>query len=214
MNTDILNLPFEIQLILASGYLSYKISSASLNKNHRTIDEIFQILSFGMIAYITNNLIRNNVPSWNDWQSMPIATASSLLTAIFWRKWIWDLIKKILKKSGTTNENFYPSSWDHIICHKDILWRYIIVQLKDGYMLESDLDQVPKHLPFRPLDVDSSGAIALYITSLTRPNQETAVEFGYQRIHDEIGCSQITYIPASEISRIDIRFSQKGKATD
>lgn len=203
MDTELLNLPFEIQLVLAAGYLAYRISSAGLDKNHRPTDTAFQILVYGLIAYLTNEQIGEACPQW---VAMPASILSSIVASLLWRRPLSGIVRRALRAGGFTNENFAPTTWDHIIQNKDVkAWLYVSVQLRDGYVLESDLALVPDTLPFSCFDADSAGNIAIYVTKFIRPSgKEIAIDGGH--IRNEIGAAQITYIPRDEIVRVDLSF--------
>lgn len=202
---EILKLPFEIQFVLASGYLSYRLSVTGLDRSYATIDKVFQILTFGIISY----LVYDFVSKYTD-KSTPIGTSISmgasivvsLLVAAIWRKFGRTVVVSALRKSKITRENFFPSTWDHII-QAPSKWVYVSVACEDGIIYESDLSILPDGLPFDGIDLDSTGNIAIFVTR-TIDSKGNEVDHGLAGAVDKQGFANVTYIPSSKIIHVTI----------
>jgi hypothetical protein len=50
MSVDLLALPWQVQLTLASGYAAYALAYSGIRAHHQTIDVAFATLVFGLVA--------------------------------------------------------------------------------------------------------------------------------------------------------------------
>ena len=204
---EFLKLPFEIQMVLAAGYIGYRVSATGLDRNHKAMDLLFIVLTFGLVAYTAYDLSLRELDTA---PAMAVGIVATIIAASIWRRWGRAIFVKILRSSRTTRENFVPSSWDHIIQshHK---WGYVSVTCDDDVAYESDLLSLPGGLPFEPLDIDSDGNIALYVTRIVNAKNETN-NLGVSGAVDEHGRAHLTYIPSNRIKHITISLDA-GKVT-
>ena len=202
VSDKLLQLPFEIQAVLAIGYLAYRLATAGLDRHHRTGDFVLQVLVYGAIAKVA----QEGVAPWiqSPWCGLGVGLVLALLAAACWRAFGRRATVWLLRKFRVTRENYSPSTWASLI-DDPRPWHYVSVKLRDGTWLESNIDGLPKRLPHDPLDVDTDGNIAMYVTSRTDPNG-TEHKFETADVLDEFGRAQITYIPASQIDRVTISF--------
>jgi len=194
----LIKLPFEVQLVLVSGYLAYRIATTGLDGNHKPADTIFQVLAYGLVAYIVYILM------WDFpvWASITASILASVSTAGIWRKFGLNIAVKALRKAKVTRENFYPSTWAHII-HENEEWAYISVTRDDDVVFESHLEIIPEGLPLGPLDVDVDGNIAIYVTNMISP-KGTETDFSAEGVPDADGRAHLTYIPASRVKSVTV----------
>ncbi|BAN99671.1 hypothetical protein E05_49050 [Plautia stali symbiont] len=79
----------------------------------------------------------------------------------------------------------------------------VFVVLKDGSGLLSRLPGRFEGLPNGPFTLGNNGDVILYVTHRSSANSDDWVEYG-DVIHQDYG-ALATYIPADQITRIDIR---------
>lgn len=199
----------EIQVAFIAGYLSYRLASAGLDRSHKAVDVIFQTLTYGLITHVLYVVLININSDWrgrveSEYLIVAVSAAVTLLIALFWRAKGRDKIISFFQNRNLIRENFAPSTWDSIIysSHK---WAYVSVTCSDGKTYESDISNLPGGLPFGTLDTDQHGNIAIYVTRTIDADGQTA-DYGPEDVHDKYGRANITYLPASEIKRIDVSF--------
>ncbi len=204
-----LELPFEIQVILASGYVAYKIASSGVEDNHKHIDVAFSILIYSVIAKLGYELSltflieTNTSPLSIKWLSIAGSFVLPVISAIFWRKWGKNFIVFLLQKAKISSENFRGSTWSSLI-HEQFEWSYLSVRLNDGSYIESDLQSLPDELSKTTCELDEAGNIALYITSIIDPDGKEQIYDIENDVLDNHGREHLTFIPTSEIARVSI----------
>ena len=201
---EIVNLPFEVQFVLAAGYLAYRLAAAGLDRTHRTTDVVFQVFAYGSVAYLGYALSK---PHLGFAPAMAPAVLGALAAAALWRAGGRCAVVYILRKLNVTRENYMPSTWDNII-HARRTWTYVSVARGDDVIFESDLGNLPDGLPLYPIDVDGDGNIALYVTRTIAPDGGVT-NFGTGGAFDEYGRAHLTYIPAREIKNVTVSFATK-----
>lgn len=199
---DILDVPFEIQAMLVSGYLAYRISVVGIDREIKGQDQFFQILVFGFLAWYLGQIRRP--------ESLAVFVAIMLFIAIFlaiiWRANGREFTSWIMKKMGIHTASPYSNVILELVHgHSKLHWRYISVVLKNGKVYKSDcakLDTVPS-APDK-LFIDEYGNVGLYVTDTwSEEDGEKTVLF------IDNGTFELTYIPAIEIQSIDIGWRKK-----
>lgn len=201
---DIASLPEQLQVILASGYLGYSIAYAGFRENERKDDVLYGILAFGMFGYIFYDATRKMFSAL--WVPGLGALLVSVLVAIFWRKYGRRWFNSLMHKAAISNEDGIKTTWARIIQDTTIAPSQLVVQLKDGSVLECDDVQSFHDAPVPLYYVDSEGSIAFYVTRKTLPNGEVK-DLNHTR-HTEWG-DKITYVPKDQILSAAIRFLKK-----
>ncbi len=199
---NIVNLPFEIQLILAAGYLAYRLAAAGLDRTHRTSDAVFQVFAYGSVAYLGYALA---VPHIGFVPAMVAAVPCALAAAALWRSVGRRILVKALRRLKVPRENYAPSTWDSII-HAPHAWTHLSVTRNDNVIQESDLGELDPKLPLDRVDVDAGGNAALYVTRTITPDGQ-ATEHGSGRGFDDHGRARLTYIPAEHIKQVTVSFA-------
>jgi len=200
MNEKLLQLPFEIQAVLAIGYVAYRLATTGLDKHHRTGDFVFQVLVYGALAKAVQELVASWLVGY--WLSFGVALPVTLGVAACWRAFGNRLAVAALRKLRVTRENYSPSTWASLLDDR-YPWRYVSVLLDDGTWLDSNIDALPPALPHDPLDVDTDGNIALYVTRRTDADG-TVNDFDSEGVIDAHGRANLTYVPAASIKRITV----------
>lgn len=198
---DLFDLPFEIQVVLAIGYLSYKLAFTGLDKKHKTLDVFMLILVYGAIAY--SGIEATKWMEGSYWAGVGVGLTAALASATAWRRWGRKASAWILRKGKISWDSFSPTTWDGIIQNTDHVWAYVTVHCTDGTILRSDMNALPKGLPNGPCQVDSDGNVAIYVTSKKTP-ELAEVDYGRDAGVDDEGRAHITYVPAANIQRLTI----------
>ena len=196
---EIATLPFEIQLVLAAGYLGYRLATAGLDRTHRPVDTIFQVFVYGLVAYLAYALAK---PYWSLAFAMMAAVPGALAAAVLWRAVGRNVLVRALRAAHVTRENYAPSTWDSII-HARHDWTYVSVVREDDVIQESNLAELPDGLPLDNIDLDGDGNVALYVTRVFAPDGSVTEHEPL----DEHGRAHLTFIPARYIQTVTVSFA-------
>ena len=215
MTEDLTNLPFEIQFVLVAGYLGYWVANVGLRKSVPTQDMVMQILVYGLVAkgaqagfvsvaasffgYRTNT---ESLP----WAAMLASLIIALAAGVLWRRFGLKWFTESLRRTRLSNETATHSTLTEISQDGQRRWTYFVVILADGTCLRSSLPKT-EGLPHGPLLIDQEGNVGLYVTEIKRPNGEIddfTDEFDNPQDFDPT----ITYVPASQIVRMNINWTR------
>lgn len=199
------NLPWTTLLALACGYAGYFISHVGIRDHHKSIDVTFITLVYGFVslfAYTATRLLC--------WDNVLFATLVAFVVGIaaggLWRKHGRALLIRAMRWSGVSYSDSLPSAWLALF-HEEAYAKQLSVKLKDGSWLKSDNLAKFHDLPEGPCVFGGNGDLLLYATHF-QPKDESSFKECPQVIHPTWG-AEITYIPASEIARVDIRRIRK-----
>lgn len=210
---DLASLPFELMIVLAAGYVGYRIASGSTDRAPRPLDATFQVLVFASPAWLALTLVSEQAGLESGataelLASMASALLGAIAVAMLWRRFLMRISVGLLRWTRVSQENYAGGAWENLIHRTDLRWDYVTVFLRSGYILESDLNRVPKNLPFSVCELDNDGNILLYVTSFDRPDG-TDENPGDEAFMNSRGYAQVTYVPASEILRIEVSFDPR-----
>lgn len=125
-----------------------------------------------------------------------------------WRGMTW--AKSIINFTDITWSDDIPSAWISITAvGTDVRPSQIAVDLNDGRTLVCDDTREFASAPFGPCVFGPDGSIAMYVTAERRSDGEWIETTD---IHHHIDGSRITYVPASAISRIELRLWTRANA--
>lgn len=193
---NILNLPWATLVTLACGYMGYFIAHVGIRDHHKSIDVAFSTLVFGFVAAFSYQIARyagNGMLS----SSLYAALVACLVGAI-WRVAGRPLLRWILRVGDIAHADDTPSAWLSLFDVKNIKATQLTVRIKDGTLLHcSDLHMF-KDAPNGAFVFGSTGDILLYATHIREPGGEWEAQLD----DDAPAGFAITYIPASEVSRV------------
>ncbi|WP_311030130.1 hypothetical protein [Mesorhizobium koreense] len=207
---ELIGMAIDLQLIIAAGYLGYRISMAGTGDVDRTEDVIFKVLVFGLVGRLAAEAVR-----WLTFSLCPdlftiglpvavlkgaVVIAAAVGIALYWRGWGSDLVSRCMKRMQVYEDDHQPSAWRSITNAKRT-WDYAQVHLTDGRILEADFAQVPNDVPVNKITLNEDG-VALYVTKVIRADD---TELLFEK-PNSVGASIISYIPRTQISQIDIRW--------
>jgi hypothetical protein len=204
-----LALPIAVQIALGSGYLAYMIAYAGLREKHTATDAIFRAVAFGLVA--------TAVLTSFDPARLPTKICAVLLTVLAGAGWRWigmELTRKVLRRTDISWTDDIPTAWLSITAVKtDARISQIAVDLDDGRTVVCEDTRRFVGAPHGPCVFGLSGDLGIYVTAEMRANGEW---FSHEHVlHDTQGAN-MTYLPASKIKRVELRFwtNANGKAAE
>lgn len=199
MNTaDFFSLSLGIQTALGSGYLAYATAYAGLRENHKTEDTVFISLGFGVIAML---VYAGLTPILGEVASVVSAVSSSLICAAIWRRlgrkgWLW-----CMSKARVHREDGHHGSWASIV-QADRAVEQISVHLKGGRILYLNDRSAFSASPWEGIYLGGDGSVIMAVQEEEDVEGNEEIREG---IVDDVFGTRLTYIPAGEISRVNIR---------
>lgn len=199
---SLLNLPLETLLILVAGYIGYKITSGGMDHKDAPIDIVFIVLSFGLVAKLTFDLVlvAGLAPGYSAIVSLLVATVAGGL----WRKWLARFWQAALRISNLDYSYGSENALTTIVSDTTIHTTQLSVTLKCGDVLWSEDLSEFNNQPHGPCVFGADGSVALYVTSIKKRGGAD-YEDRDAIATDSYWGSKITYIPASEVQRISVR---------
>jgi len=192
---DILNnLPWQIQVSLASGYAAYLLAYRGIRFGHRAVDTTFITLVFSLVATAILNLLGSLAhPVVSGAVAFFCACAIAILWCRFFRSWLYHFLKWA-KVSWTDDD---PSALATLSSNSKFSISQIAVELDNGAWLQCKEAAKFSDAPFGPFVIGPNGDVALYLTHEEDKELKT--------VRDAHWGDRITYVPASRVRRITLR---------
>ena len=201
MDEKILALPWQIQVALGSGYAAYLIAYAGVREHHKATEIAFRSIAFGLIATLAMMV----TDDWPKWQSLPLAFAFTVFFGAVWRRFGIKLTKKALRGADISWSDDTPNAWATLtVCNSDHPISQISVQMDDGSWLKCLDTRKFADSPFGPLTMGSNGDIALYVT---HEQSKWGIQTEAADIIVDYYGARLTYVPASKVKRVAIRYA-------
>lgn len=200
------NLPWQIQVSLASGYAGYLLAYMGIRSGHSAVDTAFITLIFGLLATGTlalfgyANLDVSKAP-----YSVVSGAIAFLVTcgiALLWRRWLRGWLRALLRAWKITYSDDDPSALATLSGNTKHLVSQIGVELDNGTWLRCDDAAKFRDAPYGPFVIGPNGDVALY---LTHEEPHGAPEKELKTVRLAGWGDRITYVPASRIRQIIIR---------
>ncbi|MGX8941969.1 hypothetical protein ACWWJF_18465 [Symbiopectobacterium sp. Eva_TO] len=201
IDASLLDLPWATLVTLASGYIGYFIANVGLKEHHKPIDILFSTLIFSLLPTAIYH-----VTLWcgvNAYTATLLPVLLALTLGASWRKYGRKRLYAFLRKHNISWSDGTHSAWQQMFGLTDYRVTELFVVLKDGSGLLSRLPGRFEGLPNGPFTLGNNGDVILYVTHRSSANSDEWVEYG-DVIHQDYG-ALATYIPADQITRIDIR---------
>jgi hypothetical protein len=201
MDTAVLNLPFAIQVSLGSGYAAYLLAFSGLRQHHTATDVIFRTIAFGLVATLSIELCQK--AGISEVVSAIVAFALAVISGALWRAAIGPLFRQFSRKYLFAWSDDLPSAWLSVTAERtDLRPSQIVVELSDGRLLMCDDTRVYQRAPFECGVFGLDGSIAMYVTSEKPPSGDW---FNHEAVLHQHEGANITFIPADNIRRVEIR---------
>lgn len=201
------SLPWQLQLVLGSGYCAYLVAYVGLRRNHRAADTIFASLAFGLAAvavlFLADGL---------HWAARAgLAFLAPLAAAIAWRALLRLRLRKFMRWVGYSWADDTESAWDCLLENSTDHPTQLTVETDDGWSFHcSDVGKV-RDLPFGPFILGGNGDVLMYADRSEAPGAEAADVPG--AFTDDWG-NMVTYLPQERVRRVAIRFTSSAAAED
>ena len=195
---DFFSLTLAVQAALGAGYLGYATAYAGFRRDHRSEDTVFISLAFAAFGYAAFGLV---APKLGPLAGVLAAFGVALSVAAFWRAlgrrvWLWFMgAAKVHREDGV------HGGWAAILQSQRAVGQ-ISVHLKSGRVLY--LNDRPKYFdrPWDGLYLGSDGSVIMVVEEEELPDGTTEERAG---IFDPDWGTRLTYIPAGEVGRVNIR---------
>ncbi|WP_138469881.1 hypothetical protein [Poseidonocella sp. HB161398] len=210
---ELLELPWQIQVVIVGGYFGYIVAYSGKRSAHKSVDTLGIILCFGGISLLTFNSLEELVPKlmivgifdFSYLRGFIIsggAISSSLLSAVFWRRLLSAQVGQAIRKLSKSDDDGLYFGWETLIQHPNLEYNQLNVTLKSGRIIESYPLSRFDNLPNGCCLLGGDGSIGMYVTHITELD-------GTRREAKNIICdtegARITFIPANEVSEVDFR---------
>lgn len=200
----ILSMPEYIQIVLATGYVGYSVANAGYRDKERKDQLFYGVMVYGLIGYFVFSRLQAQYNVFL--ASLVFAFLFTVLCALIWRRYLWPVFYHRLRCGGVFNEDFIPNIWSGVIHNMDVVPTQISVYLKSGTILSCYEVQSFANAPIPMYYSDNEGNIAMYVTERTNPD-------GSEYVPDDVRVigwgDNLTFIPAREIERVNIRLLPK-----
>ena len=193
---EFFNLGTTVQVCLGSAYLAYCTAYAGFQRHHNNRDAIFITLVFAAIASTAYSYAQD----CGIYLAYFISFAAALVTAVIWRLLGRELWQKAMQVSKVHREDGVTSTWESLVQTKKSV-KQISVHLSNGRVLY--LNDRPKYIgtPWDGLYLGGDGGILMIVEEEDLPD---GTEEERQGIQSDWG-ARLTYLPASQITRVNIR---------
>lgn len=199
---SLLQLPTDTIVVLAAGFLGYRIASVGLDRGHGSADVIFGSLVFAVVARITAMAVAT--AGGSVWAATASSIVITCLAAMLWRRWGSTWAYRLLRAAGVSTSDRHQTAWDPLRVNPALRPSQIIVRRKDGTQLMCDrLDRFAA-LPTRSCLFGADGSVALYVTDARGAEDEDWVSQDVEG-PDDWG-NLMTYVPASEVAQLMVRY--------
>ena len=198
MSAELLNLPWQIQASLASGYAAYMIAYIGLRESHRTIDTAFITLAFGLVATGVLWIFADTAPLVAGASAFILACAG----AVIWRKWGIDAVHWFFRKANLSWANNDPTALATLTRSTKFYVTQVAVLLEDGTWLSCEDASQFADAPFGPCTIGPGADIGIYLTDEEKPD---GTQKKFKTVRDSGYGDRITYIPASRIRQVTFR---------
>lgn len=198
MPTEILALSWKVQVALASGYAAYIISYRGVRAHHSAQDTVFLTLVLSLIA---------SAELWLAGSLSPLTAGAfafllSVTAGVLWRRRGMRILSNLLRAPNTTWSDDTPSAWARLQDNHEFPLSQLSVLLKDGTWLHCNQTSTFNDAPYSPAVLGTSGDVLMYLTSI---KPKGAYEREQRTTLDANFGARLTYVPASEIARINVR---------
>lgn len=186
-----------LQTAIGAGYLAYVTAYAGFRKDHSAADQISITLVFSSLALV----FANSLTSLSDGWRVAATLASIILLGIVWRilgrpTWHW-----LLSAMKIHREDGVYSGWAALVQTTRGVSQATILTADGKKLHLADRD------PYRNYDwgglyLCGDGSVTMIVDSETDAN---GVEVSREDIADADWGARFTYIPASQIRRVELR---------
>lgn len=192
------SLPLSVQVGLGVGYLAYLLAYSAQRSGHSTMDATFLSLLFGIPALLFASFPGDPIIN------ILVGSAVSLAIAAFWRADGRRLWHKVARDSKLNPDDGYHSVWEALLQQNGVLYcSQISVHTADGRVLYLNDRERFKNAPYKGLSLGADGSILMVVEE---EKLADGTEEARNGISDPDWGTRMTYIPADQVRRVNIRF--------
>lgn len=193
---EVLTLSTLVQVSLGIGYLAYSVAYAGFRRHHDTRDTVFITLVFAAVA----STIFSSLLPWNPYLAGVLTLVIVLILGAAWRAfgrdaWLW-----VMSNTNVHREDGNNSTWEALVQTRKKVGQ-VSVHMKNGRVLYLNDRRKFVGAPWDGLYLGGDGSIVLAVEEEETETGEVEVR---EAVKSEWG-TRLTYVPASEVARINIR---------
>lgn len=204
-----LNAFFELslatQVALAAGYLGYAIAYAGWREHHTTADEVLITIVFAAVA----SLVFQAASPLGAWIAAGAAVFASCLAAAIWRWGLRQGFLWLLSSLGVHREDGIHRGWAGVVQTKCAVDQ-AAVYLVSGHVLHLLDRRAYLDAPWQGLYLGGDGSVVMVVEEEDLPpvGPEDGTVKQRTEIRHDWG-TRMTYIPAEQISRVELRMGKR-----
>ena len=209
---DFFNAQLSVQVALVGGFFGYAVGYAGYKHAHKISDGFMIFFAFGLISTLIYQTVsglgigHGLIPDMDLVPSVIIAVGATVILAAIWRSIGRTFVFKALRFLGVHHDDGNENPWDTIVGDRSAV-QQVSVHLTDGRVLYmSDRTAFVGYL-YEGLLLGSDGSVALAVQEEELPPNPdgTVVEEQRENVAMPDSGVRLTYIPKSQITRINIR---------
>lgn len=197
----LLDLPFETLAVLAAGYLSYRLAYTGRDAAHATVDVVFLVMVFAVIAKAAGLALVALMPALALPVCYAVALGFAVAAAAIWRRWShW--VARVLRRLGISTSDRQGNAWGTFLAEENKSVTSLVVRKKNGETVMSESLSDFENVLCGPCVLGEDGSVALYVTDFRSAHE---AEWEETDPRDSAWGPALTFIPASEIAWVRIR---------
>lgn len=198
MGNDFFDLSLSVQTALGAGYIGYITAYAGFRQGHGAVDTLFISLAFASLGLLTFGLVE---PHCGAVPAFVAAFLTSIVVAGLWRKWGRNFWLWLTSYLGVHREDGTHAAWAGIVQTRREVGQ-VSVHTKDGRVLYLNDRRNYTDVPWKGLYFGGDGSVILAVEEEELPD---GTDKTCDAISDPDWGIRLTYIPASEIARVNVR---------
>lgn len=191
-------LPLTLQIGLATGYLAYVTAYASKRRHHTVVDATFMTFAFGAPA-----VVLQTVAPLPPLAFAVAAAAINLCFAVLWRMLGHRLWVALMRAGKVHYEDGLTDAWETVITTPGLKVGQVSVHTTDGRVLYLNDPDKYVDAPEGGLTFGTNGSVLMVVEEERMPDGTEQVREG---ISDPHWGTRMTYLPANQIVRINVRY--------
>lgn len=194
---QILELPLAIQTALGAGYLSYSTAYAGYRREHGAQDAVFITLSFSVVALLLFSAFEER----GAWVASGASFAGTLFISVLWRVAGRKLWQGSMSGLRVHRDDGGHAAWLQIVQTTREVGQ-ISVHTKDGRTLYLNDRTKFDDAPWSGLYLGNDGSVVMIVEEEEFSDGRIEVRQG---VRDPAWGDRLTYLPATEICRVNVR---------
>lgn len=200
MSTELISLPWQVQVALASGYAGYLAAYAGVRNDQQTAEITFLSLLFGLFATAIFGLTQQRI---GQVPAGVLGFIGAVFIGLTWRKWGRDFWWELLRIFRVTHSNDDPNAISVLASKTNCVVTQCAVQLDDNSWLFCDYTGDFRGALHPPITIGRNADVAMYVTSVK--DSEGHVRKLPDVQNEEYG-DRLTYVPAARVRRLSLRY--------